>query len=319
MDAAFAEQKGVKMKSEELCIPAYLNQSIVFDMLAIIEDGFSNVKTIKSSDTKESTDNLGVEASADTALGLKNIFSLLSIGIKGKYDHTSGKTSETEAAFEKVHTPTSLFWKLRDYLVNNSLIRNIETVTAESDIKVGEFIEFEAVFHQNPIIESIENIQKLIDLMVIISPESLQTSQTANPGGGKTPKYSPAKKPPIVAQVEAFSNALSLDDSIDLLASNTNETHMVVTCDKNYFIHGNANRVIDGKYKVLGKVVNFMKTTEESISLLRTSSFSRFKKSFIKEMFSGFTSMESAGFDLPELLTEIFGPCIQIIPIGIYI
>jgi hypothetical protein len=153
------------LNSKELCIPAYLNQSIVFDILAIIEDGFSNIKTIKSSNTNSSSNNVGVDVEADSQLGIKNIFSLLSIGVKGKYDHFSDLEKGKEEYFEKVHTPVSLFWKLRDYLLENSLLQNIDTILSDTEIKVGTFVEFEGVFHKNPIVESMENIVKLVELI----------------------------------------------------------------------------------------------------------------------------------------------------------
>lgn len=317
MDAAIAA-RGEKMNSKELCIPAYLNQSIVFDLLAIIEDGFSNIKSIKSSNSTSSSNNIGVEAEADSQLGIKNIFSLLSIGVKGKYDRSSDAEKGKEEYFEKVHTPVSLFWKLRDYLIINSLLQNIDVIKPETIIKVGTFVEFEGIFHKNPIVESMENIVKLVDLISVLSPESLKTEQQ-NPGGGKNQKYKPVKKPEIIEQMEAFSNALVLEDSIDFVSTNTSNTNMVVTCDRNYFINRNINKIVDGKYSVVGKVVNYFPTSEGSISLLRTTSLSKFKSDFLKQMFSGFATMGESGLALPELITEIKGPCVQIIPIGIFI
>lgn len=305
------------MNSKELCIPAYLNQSIVFDILAIIEDGFSNIKSIKSSNTNSSTNDIGVDLEAESQLGIKNIFSLLSIGVKGKYGHSSDSEKGKEEYFEKVHTPVSLFWKLRDYLIENDLLQNIDEIKSDTEIKVGTFIEFEGTLHKNPIVESMENIVKLVELITVLSPDSLKT-ETSNPGGGKQ-RSKPIKKPPIIEQMETFSNALVLEDSIDFLSKNISNTNMLITCDRNYFINRNINKIVDGKYSVLGKVVNYFPTSDGSISLLRTTSLSKFKKDFLLQMFSGFTEMSESGLALPEIITEINGPCVQIIPIGIFI
>jgi hypothetical protein len=306
------------MKAKDLGIPSYLNQAIVFDMLAIIDDGFTEITAIKAASNSTNSNNLEADAKADASLGVKNIFSLFSIGINGKYEHSSSKEHGKEESFEKIHTPTSLFWKLREYLKNESVLIDLDD-KEHSEIKVGDFVEIEAIFHQNPIVESIENIKNLIDLALVLSPESLVAEHKQNPGGGKTPKHSPTKKPAIVEQVEAMRAALSIDDSIDLIASTNDNVNLVITCEKNYFANGNANRVVDGKYKVLGKVINLYSNEEGSINLLRTTSFSRFKKDFLGQMFSGFSEMSSSGFELPEIKTEINGPCIQIIPIGIFI
>lgn len=41
-----------KIDKSKLTIPIYLNTKIVFDMLATIEDGFSEVKNIQTSKSK---------------------------------------------------------------------------------------------------------------------------------------------------------------------------------------------------------------------------------------------------------------------------
>lgn len=43
-----------KIDKNKLTIPIYLNTKIVFDMLATIEDGFTEVKNIQTSKSKKS-------------------------------------------------------------------------------------------------------------------------------------------------------------------------------------------------------------------------------------------------------------------------
>lgn len=40
-----------KPDPKELCIPIYLNQKIVFDLLAVQEDGFSQLSTLHTSNS----------------------------------------------------------------------------------------------------------------------------------------------------------------------------------------------------------------------------------------------------------------------------
>lgn len=67
---------------EKLTIPIYLNTKIVFDMLATIEDGFSEVRNVQTSNSKSKED----EANAD--IGVSNVFSLLQIGFSGNRKRT---------------------------------------------------------------------------------------------------------------------------------------------------------------------------------------------------------------------------------------
>ncbi len=62
------------MPPSDYCVPVYLNQAVVFDLLAIVEDGFAHVSTIK---TAESSKNKG-----EAGVGATNVFALLGISLK---------------------------------------------------------------------------------------------------------------------------------------------------------------------------------------------------------------------------------------------
>ena len=46
------------MKSDQLIVPVYINEKIVLDMLAIIEDGFSTVSQVNYTEHKASGSRL---------------------------------------------------------------------------------------------------------------------------------------------------------------------------------------------------------------------------------------------------------------------
>ena len=307
------------MKNIDLCIPVYLNQSVIFDSLAIIENGFTSVKTIKSASKSEATRTTGMNAEADANLGLSNVFSLFSIGIKGNYKKEKKNENQDMESYEKIHTPTSLFFKFKEYLYENELIKKITFDDQKFNIQSGDYVEFQGNFHKNPIVESIENIKKLMDLVMIFSPESLE-EDNANPGGGKKKKYHENKKPRIIQQIDGFEKALTINDMVDIIVSDENEIlKCVLLCEQSYFLKSNYNLVAEGKYRVLGKIINVYQNENEKINLLRMTSMIRINKDTIKEMFSGFSNIEDSGIDLPKIETEINGPCIQIMPIGIYL
>ena len=71
------------MNKYNLDIPIYLNQKIVFDLLASINNGLAQVTKLKTSST------VGIEFSGgvDAELGNKNIFTLLGVNLKGKLEN----------------------------------------------------------------------------------------------------------------------------------------------------------------------------------------------------------------------------------------
>ena len=86
-------------------LTTYLNQNIVFDLLAVIEDGFSKVT------------NLNV-SNSDNKVEVEKGFEL--------YEIKSNLLQQKNMSEEKVHTPTSLLAKLISYLENNELVNEIK-------------------------------------------------------------------------------------------------------------------------------------------------------------------------------------------------
>jgi len=94
-------------------VPVYLNQRIVFDLIAMLQDGIATVTKVFERTRSESS----ASNHLDGSFGLNKAFSsLLSINLSGKRGRA--KTDETDATrdAERVHTPASLFFKLRELL-----------------------------------------------------------------------------------------------------------------------------------------------------------------------------------------------------------
>ena len=89
------------MDVNQLMIPVYINEKIVLDMLAIIEDGFSTVSQVSYSDHKGNSNAQKIEAEVSTSASI--LSKLLKIDLKGELSH-SGNCGETEnTTKEKVH------------------------------------------------------------------------------------------------------------------------------------------------------------------------------------------------------------------------
>ena len=79
------------------------------------------------------------------------------------------------------------------------------------------------------------------------------------------------------------------------------------------------NEIIDGNYKVLGKITNIIKSKEdEGINLLRNTSLSLMKESLLKEVMTSLTESPDFNIDSSNVNTVIGYPALQIIPIAIY-
>ena len=138
---------------DNLCIPIYLNEKIVFDLLAIIEDGFSHIREVKTSSSNQN--NAGGEASA--SLKSDNILStLFGVTLSAKLNADIKNTENEESKQEKVHTNVSLFSKLRKTLIKDEMIKKaFEGKFDISKVKTGDFVEIEGTLQKSPMIETL--------------------------------------------------------------------------------------------------------------------------------------------------------------------
>ncbi|WP_348980999.1 hypothetical protein, partial [Dehalobacter sp. TeCB1] len=106
------------MEGRRLAIPIYLNQRIVFDLLAIVEGGFSQLQTIK----KAESDEKGSNSEISGEVGTKNVFAFLNLGLKAGLNQKDTQSMQKHVQEDRVFTPASLFSRLRDNLIERKLL-----------------------------------------------------------------------------------------------------------------------------------------------------------------------------------------------------
>ncbi len=104
----------------QFLIPVYLNQRVVFDLIAMLQSGISAVTRISETSQDRSSTNREIGA----AFGLTNAFaSLLKIGLSATRTQVSGSEAARTSEEERVHTPASLFFELHKLLSQKGLLR----------------------------------------------------------------------------------------------------------------------------------------------------------------------------------------------------
>ena len=73
------------IKTNKLIVPVYINEKIVFDMLATIEDGFSMVSQVNYTEHKESNSIQKAEAGLSTSATI--LSKLLKINVSGELNY----------------------------------------------------------------------------------------------------------------------------------------------------------------------------------------------------------------------------------------
>lgn len=287
------------IKSDRLIIPVYINEKIVLDMLAIIEDGFSMVSQINYT---EHTENNSVQkADAEISTSTTLLSKLLKIDVSGGLSHEGNRGQNENIIKEKVHTNVSLLSKFRSFLVEQKILKSDLDFPK---MQVGDFIEVEGELQKNPIINYMDSF---IDLfrMVDIFTEQPQT------------KKSKPREDETVTQIKSFAEELKHSGTIDFILSDEKGT-TVLSVQEQYLANDNISEIIGGHFKVLGKVISICKEDTENIDLLRKTSLTILQEDLLNDMFSGFKTEDMKQFNLPELKTKIISPAVIVIPIAIY-
>ena len=287
------------IKSDRLIIPVYINEKIVLDMLAIIEDGFSMVSQINYTEHTENNSEQKADAEISTSTTL--LSKLLKIDVSGGLSHEGNRGQNENIIKEKVHTNVSLLSKFRSFLVEQKILKSDLDF---SKMQVGDFIEVEGELQKNPIINYMDSF---IDLfrMVDIFTEQPQT------------KKSKPREDETVTQIKSFAEELKHSGTIDFILSDEKGT-TVLSVQEQYLANDNISEIIGGHFKVLGKVISICKEDTENIDLLRKTSLTILQEDLLNDMFSGFKTEDMKQFNLPELKTKIISPAVIVIPIAIY-
>ncbi len=115
----------------DLIIAVYLNQRIVFDLIAILQDGMSTVTRISSSEETKKSDTQRYGA----AFGLSQaLSSLLKIDVSGNREKSREGSTGLQKSEERVHTPSSLFQKLRSILASDNKIEVVTPNTNQNQV-----------------------------------------------------------------------------------------------------------------------------------------------------------------------------------------
>jgi len=148
---------------------------------------------------------------------------------------------------------------------------------------------------------------------------------TDTPKGKKGPKtdseMNKSEYQIIKKQMDFFTNALTIDNTFDIICNIDDNLISVVNVYKDYFFNKNMNEIIDGEYTVIGKVVKIsLAERGDSINLLRNTGLNLARKELMDQMLQGFNSsdLSSAGINVPHFSTIIENNAMLVIPICIY-
>ena len=291
---------------DKLIIPVYLNQRMVFDLIAMLQGGISTVTAV----TQTSSESMASQQEISAGFRVSDVIStLFKVDISGGISDSNAQVAGTTAFEERIHTPASLFYQLRTLLVERGHLVSLE----ETPPNPGDFIEFEGALERNPIVETIDSMAAMIGIAMEFEDKPQRKQSNSKNVASQNEK--------LHGQIQNFSNRLKEGGTIDLIARNVflNEYSAVITVETGYLNDASMSDLVDGQFRVLGKVTKCIYDESGSINLLRKTALSKLPQSIL----TGFTGVldslgDEQGFDVPRSERIVKGPAVQILPISIF-
>ncbi len=314
--------------AKDLPFVLYLNQHLAFDVLAALEDGFAHFTTVHTATTDEMV--MGKSGAAHLALG--NRLALFDVQLGRQRAQQEGQQQGEIIEQKLIHTPASLFARLRRILWKRQIICDLDLVSW-NQMQPGDFVEFKATLRRNPVIDFLSTIEELFAMIeagdsqtrsgtkgnqVYRNPPKGKQSQNPSRQGQNQGRLNKNDVDATLSQVQALYAVLTKGKSQDLVAEIQGvqeKVNAVLTTRQDYFSDLSMNDIIDGTFRVLGKVTRVIAAnSDESINLLRKTPFGKLNAP--DEIFSGLP-MEGKAFK-NGAGTRIEGPALQVIPMAIF-
>lgn len=291
---------------KETIIPFYLNQRIVYDTLAIINDGFTELYNVSNANNNCNNIEGTISAKFDTA---GNPLTFMSTSIGGDLKSRNNIKEENKKDFKKVHTPTSLFSKIYEYLKKHGKLKQIKEEKDIGELECGDFVELYTKLSINTTEEMFRKMKKMCNIGEIF---------TGFGDNSKEIKNSIQIFKDIGRKIDDLIKYLDIqNERIKYLTGQIGEKNIVIKIDKNNIIDADYEQINNGKFKIIGKVLEIV-DEEETINLNRESVLGLIKQEGLNPIKEAFKELGNTMFEIPEeIIDEINGKTIIVVPIVI--
>lgn len=304
--------------------PIYINKNLVLDLYSILINGYIESKTIRysqdnintlklqkgkksviSGGKKKVNNNKEKNITRDKALNCTDDFTM-------GFDNREGMKNET--SIKQIYSTFQIFYNLKNIMLEKKMLRCISWENiANSNLQTQEFIEFEGNIEPTSILSQINTT---IDILEAYDTKNLD--KLLEKGDGKK------------EQLTTYSVILKQLKNLSVGLTKNNTTYMVLDCNcYKAILNVNLNDFLDKttyiydyvncSCKVLCRVVNIV-DKNETIDLFCKTCMENYYSDFIKQMHIYLDLLKEENILVPtEIMHNIQGPAIQVIPIAMYV
>lgn len=310
-----------RAKRPALVHPVYLDTPMLLSFVATLEDGVSLSAAVTESKSKSKT----TDVSGSGEGGTESVLALLGVKLTatGEMSRSTDSDSSVEQSFTRQHTLASLFSRLVQGLIRADAVK-VEPRIGE--VETGDLIVFDGRIEENPLEVALTTVHGLLPLM----EQFQESSEPAQPrqnraqrrhadhpnnqlGGESGEQQDLTWFKPILETLRGEQEASTV---IDLIARRDGFSS-IITAKREYFSDSSRAAILDGQFKVIGKVTAVVADPSESVSLIRRGASARIEGMYqaLADMLGDFDD----GFVRPLPPSQMSGPLAQVLPLAIYI
>ncbi len=304
-------------KQIDLCIPIYLDQQIVFDLLAILEDGFSQVNTVNTSTTGTKSNESKLCGSLSSV-----VLHLIDFSVDGNRSKKTTTEDSTNSSMEKIHTPSSMFSLLRLMLYDRKFVQTVKSLENLATLNSGDFVEFKANLRNNPLIDNLDRLKELSTYARIFSNENNnQSNKQSGKNASNNHLGKQNKEPFLFEKISGLLDDQKKSNSSEIVGSIVEEPKISVDVSSktDCFICNDTYLVMNGEFYVFGKVTQVLANKNEKINLLQKTVFRSIGEAALEKYLDIVNKMSNTDVNIPKVTTRIEAPAIQVVPIAIFI
>lgn len=290
----------------------------------------------------------GGEAHVDLQLGSPGV-AKLGMGLGGRADGASGNKHLTTARreLEFVYSQALYLHQVRAMLRSHGLLRTVLSVEEASALSSGDFVEFQAKFTPDQVAAALDIMTPELVQQIVRKVRTNTFAKATDFGDYEALQQAIAKFKEKLDADLALASAITTAIKADFRSDNTREYYgavgegdasvtAITICDADHFTVADVDRILDGRFTVLGKVSDGVE--QDRPVLERNKLLDKFSPEAVDTAIESFNSTLDKGTNAVEgrlqndsgedafsanplnfrLDSRVSGPSFKVIPIAIF-
>lgn len=256
-------------------------------------------------DEATSSSGEGGEAHVDLQLGSPGV-AKLDMGVGGRLDGATGNKHLTTARreLEFVYSQALYLHQVRSMLRSHGLLRTVLSLRDADGLSSGDFVEFQAKFAPDQVAAALDIMTPELVQQIVRKIRTNTFTKITDFGNYEGLQQAMAKFKEKLEADLALASAITTAIKTDFRSDNTREYYgavgkgkssltAITICDADHFTVADVDRILDGRFTVLGKVSDGVE--QDRPVLERNKLLDKFSPEAVDSAFASFNSTLDKG------------------------